>query len=241
MNIFATLLLFLNISCLFPNTNDNGIQKTEKFKYIIHYGLINGGTACLELTKTNYKSRPVYHMKATGNTVGMFNTLYSVHDVYESYFCINTAKPYLAIRDIREGSYRRYNELEFDRTKKLATSMRSGLHEICDSTFDILSAFQFARINLFNDDLKKGQIIKLKTLFADKPFVLRFKYYGKEKIRSKIGKIDCYKFVPYVQTGRLFKEENDMIIWISADERKIPIRIQFDLFLGSLRCDLVED
>jgi hypothetical protein len=62
---------------------------------------------------------------------------------------------------------------------------------------------------------------------------------GYETVNSKIGDIRCYKFIPIVQTGRAFEDEDDMKIWISADANKVPVRVQFDLFIGSLRCDLI--
>ena len=45
-------------------------------------------------------------------------------------------------------------------------------------------------------------------------------------------------FKPYVQSGRIFKEQESLTLWISDDENKIPVRIQASLLVGSLKADL---
>ena len=48
------------------------------------------------------------------------------------------------------------------------------------------------------------------------------------------------KFRPYVMAGRVFKEEESLTLWVSADDNKIPLKIKADLAVGSLRADLVQ-
>lgn len=236
------LLILFTLLFTFSAYADGGTmfkRKTEHLKYVIHYGFIRGGKASLKLRSERYKGKVVYHLTATGRTVGVTNALYGIKDTYESYVDTASLLPVKAIRNIKEGRYKRYNELLFDREKNKVHSKRSGEHDVVEGVHDILSAFYFARMRLFNSDLVEGQDIKIETYFSDEPFLLQFKFVGYETIKSKIGRIKCYKFVPLVETGRSFKNDDDMHIWISADENKVPVRIKFDLLIGSLRCDLV--
>jgi hypothetical protein len=43
---------------------------------------------------------------------------------------------------------------------------------------------------------------------------------------------------PLVQSGRVFKEEESLTVWISDDDNKLPIRIKASLAVGSLKADL---
>jgi hypothetical protein len=43
-----------------------------------------------------------------------------------------------------------------------------------------------------------------------------------------------------VEKGRVFKEEEDMTMWISNDANKVPIRLKTDLLIGSIEMDLIE-
>jgi hypothetical protein len=38
--------------------------------------------------------------------------------------------------------------------------------------------------------------------------------------------------------GRVFKEEEDMTVWISDDQNKIVIRAQANILVGSIKMDL---
>ncbi len=237
-----SILLLLVFSFLFSNSTQGASRskkKSEHLKYVIHYGFIRGGKASLKLKTERYEGKDVHHLILSGRTTGLTNSLFGVKNTYESFVDKETLLPIKAIRDIKEGSYKRYNELIFDRKKDKVYSKRSGEHDVVKGVHDILSAFYFARMKLFNSDLVVGQTLKLDTYFSDKPFLLQFKFMGYETIRSKVGKIKCYKFIPVVETGRAFKNKDDMHIWISADPNRVPVRVQFDLFIGSLRCDLV--
>ena len=55
---------------------------------------------------------------------------------------------------------------------------------------------------------------------------------------TKFGQIECLKFIPIVQKGRVFNEEESITLWVSNDLNKVPIRIQADIAVGSIKCDL---
>ena len=57
-------------------------------------------------------------------------------------------------------------------------------------------------------------------------------------ISNKFGKEECLKFRPLVKSGRIFKENESLTLWVSNDLNKIPIRIKADLAVGSLKADL---
>ena len=74
--------------------------------------------------------------------------------------------------------------------------------------------------------------------FDNDNYVFKLKYLGNEVIDSKFGKIECLKFIPMVQSGRIFKEQESVTIWISNDKNRIPIRVQADVIVGSIKADL---
>jgi hypothetical protein len=60
----------------------------------------------------------------------------------------------------------------------------------------------------------------------------------RETIRTKFGKVQTLVFRPYVASGRVFKEQESMTVWVSDDDNKIPLRIKADLAVGSIKADL---
>ena len=68
------------------------------------------------------------------------------------------------------------------------------------------------------------------------PFKLRF--LGKENLKTKFGKVKTLIFRPIVQSGRVFKAQESVTIWITDDANKIPIKMKASLTVGSLRAEL---
>lgn len=212
----------------------------EKLKYIAHFGVLNAGSATLELNDSVYSGTKVFHAKAYANTIGVADKLYKVRDIYESFFNKSTGLPYMSIRNIHENKYKYYNEVYYYHDEKRLYSKRSGDHEVPENILDMLSAFYFMRDAMFNKIKKVDDFIILDTYFADELFPLKMRYVGDETIKTKMGKFYCMKFSPVVEPGRVFDSEDDVTIWISKDKNYIPLQIRIDLVIGSIKCDLVE-
>ena len=118
-------------------------------------------------------------------------------------------------------------------------SKKSGELEVSAIVQDIISAFYYLRRRL-NSSLKEGDEIQIETFIDDMVLPINIKYVGKESIRTKLGRINCLKFSPTTNPGRVFKTQNDLMFWVSDDENYIPLRIKLNLKIGSLKCDLIE-
>ena len=102
---------------------------------------------------------------------------------------------------------------------------------------DLLSAFYYARCLDF-ENAEVGDIFPINTFLDHEVFGMNIKYLGKEVMKNGLGTFNCLKLRPMLQEGRVFKEEEDMTIWVTADKNHIPIRLQTDIFIGSIRMDL---
>lgn len=217
-------------------------QPGERLSYLIHYGFINAGNAVLYLESDTLLGKNVNHLVISGWTTGLADVLFKVRDTYQSYIDPETDLPIKAIRDISEGRYKRYNEVTFDRQTRadstILFSQASGMLVVEKNIHDILSAFYYFRKFYLPGELKKGEIIALNTYFTDELFPLQIRYVGKETVKTKVGKVECLKFNPVTEVGRLFKTEEDMSVWFSKDENFIPVKIRFDIFVGSVQVDL---
>jgi len=219
-----------------PNT---AYKSGEQLKYLVHFGFIDGGVASLALEELQVGDKTIHHVRAIGKSVGVTDKLFKVRDVYESFIDSKNGLPVKAIRDISEDSYKYYDEVLFNRKDNFVITKRKGKVKVPENTIDVVSAFYYARRALFNN-LSKGDVLTMDTYFDDGIFTLQIRYKGTETIKTKIGKINCLKFSPVVEPGRIFDTQDDVTIWISNDKNYLPIRIQFDLLVGSLKCDLVE-
>ncbi|QLE01369.1 DUF3108 domain-containing protein [Galbibacter sp. BG1] len=222
----------------------DSFQAGEWFKFRIHYGIFNASYATLEVKNDYVQGREVYHVIGRGQTTGLASLFFKVDDNYESYFDKETGQPYKFIRQIDEGGHTKDLEINFDYDAKKAI-LEDHKHdteqsfEINKGVQDLISAFYYMRNRVDRHQLSKGQEFVSDILFDDDGlFKFKLKYLGKETLNTKFGKIKCLKFRPYVQSGRIFEEEESLTLWVSDDDNKMPIRIKADILVGSIKADL---
>lgn len=220
------------------NINPPVFKHGEYLKYYLHYGFISGGMASLTVKQEVYDSKDAFHIVALGKTTGLVDKIYRVKDIYESIIDPKSGMPYKAVRNISEGNYKLQEDAFFNRTDNTVNSTRKGIVKVPVNCLDMVSAFYYIRRINFST-YKPGDIVYVDTYF-DGLFPFSIVYKGKETIDTEFGDVRCLKFVPIVEPGRVFKENDDMTIWLSDDENKIPICIKFDLIVGSFKCDIEE-
>ena len=219
-------------------------QPGEKVNYIIHYGAINGGEASLEIVRDTSFGRELWHAKMDARTTGMADALFRVRDIYEVYLDPATELPVRSIRNVREGRYKRYNVVLFDHASRkdsaILNSDLTGIHITPQGIHDILTCFYWFRNHVLPDmeNVETGEVIEIMTWFTDELYPVRMKYVGIEDIKTRIGRIRCYKFNPVTETGRLFKTEEDVSFWFSADKNFLPVQIRFDIFVGAFMIEV---
>ena len=227
------------------NTESTSAFKVgEWLKFRIHYGILNASYATLQVKSHNLDGVPVYHVVGNGKTTGFASIFFKVDDTYESFFDKKDGKPYRFIRKIDEGGYTKDIEVNFNYQKDIAVlndkkKDKKFNFTIQEGIQDLVSAFYFLRNNYKVEDFVEGEYLELDLLYDDDGvFKFKLKYLGKEVLKTKYGKVECLKFRPYVQSGRVFKEQESLSLWVSNDNNRIPIRIQAELSVGSIKADL---
>lgn len=216
----------------------------EWLKFRIHYGWLNASFATLQLESDKLDTIPVYHVIGKGRTTGLARVFFKVDDTYESYFGRYDNKPHKFVRNIDEGGYTKDYDITFDYSEKKALlndkkNKKTFDFDINDNVQDLLSAAYHLRNNFEAKDLKLNESIVMDMLYDDDGiYQFKLKFLGKEVVRTKFGKVECLKFRPYVQSGRVFKEQESLTLWVSNDRNKIPIRIKANLAVGSIKADL---
>jgi hypothetical protein len=238
------LVFLLALSTLgFSSQKERAFEVGEWFKFRIHYGFINAGYATLEVKEATRNNKKVYHAIGRGYTTGMSRFIFKVEDLYESYFDKETGKPFQFVRKINEGGYTKNQEGFFDQSAN--TVLVKDYKNKSEANFrtpeevqDIMSSFYYLRNHPTIDKLKVGESVAIDMFFDNETTKFKLKYLGKEDIETKFGTISTMIFRPLVQSGRVFKEEESVTVWISDDDNKLPIRIKASLLVGSIKAEL---
>jgi len=235
-------LLFVISFSVSGQEKKSPFKSGEWLRYKMSYsGFLRAGTAILEVDETEYKGRKVLHAKGTGWTSGMIKWFFEVDDVYESYFDKDNVKPYLFKRKINEGGYKKHRITSFNYDSNQAYIQDFTNQKDTSVAFtkvqDMMSSFYYLR-NIETKNLKEGDEVALDMFLDAQVYPFKLRFLGREVLRTKFGKVNSLIFRPLVQSGRIFKEEESVTIWITDDANKIPIKMQASLSVGSLRAEL---
>ena len=86
--------------------------------------------------------------------------------------------------------------------------------------------------------MKKGEEIAIDMFMDSQVYPFKLRFLGREVLKTKFGKVKTMIFQPLVQSGRVFKAQESVKLWITDDANKIPIKMKADLSVGSLRAEL---
>ena len=94
--------------------------------------------------------------------------------------------------------------------------------------------------NLDFENLKANDSISVNMFFDGKMNPIRLVILERETIKSKFGKIKTIIVRPLVLEGRVFKDEENVTLWITDDQNKIPVKIKASLLVGAAKAELIE-
>jgi len=250
MKKLAIILITILSTSLYSQTCATNANKAfgdnEFLKYKVFYNWkdvwLKAGSVSFDVEEENLNNSPTYHITAKGKTYALYNWFFKVNDVYETYVDKQSVLPRKFIRDVHEGSFKLDHEYVFNR-KKLRVSTKSKVNkgkevykdfDFNACTHDMLSAIYFMRTIDFKDMMVGEE--KPVEIFLDNEFYnLSMIYKGKAVVDTKFGKIRCLKVIPKVISGRVFKDEEAVIVYVSDDENKIPVLIETPLSVGNIK------
>ncbi|MGB6648909.1 MAG: DUF3108 domain-containing protein [Bacteroidota bacterium] len=211
----------------------------ERLVFDISYGFVTAGEAVMSIPAyDSVAGRQTFRVEFTVNSLPSFSWIYKVEDRYLTFIDVEALLPHRFEQHIREGSYRRDFIAEFDRTRGVAETTE-GEYPILSTVHDVMSAFYFFR-TLDLSERKVGDTDTLHNFYKDKSYDLLVKVLGRQEIEVEAGTFKTVVVEPFVAEGGLFKSEGRIVIWLSDDDLKIPIRVNTEIIIGSIDSELRE-
>lgn len=253
MKLYRPLAFFLLTVISFPiqagNGSGNGFcdirntafQASETLTYKVFYTVagayFGAGEATFRSNIEHLNNKPVYHIIGEGKTYSFYDGIFKVRDKYETYIDTATFQPYRFVRNVNEGSYKKYEHVDFNKNTNAAVT-NDGVYKVPECVQDVLSAIYYAR-NIDFNKYKPNDKINF-SLFLDKEvFEMYIRYLGKETVKTKYGKFKAVKFKPLLIKGTIFEGGEKMTVWVSDDKNHVPLRIESPISVGSVKVDMI--
>lgn len=206
----------------------------------------HAGEVSFKVDTARYRGKSVYHYYSYGTTFKKYDWIFKVRDTYQAYADIKTLQPYWFKRVINEGSDYIYNEYWFNFPGKKAytiskvnkSKLKQDTVTISTCVFDVLSMVYYARTIDF-EQYKQGDMIPIRLFLEENEYATHIRYLGIEDITTRDKQTyRCYKFSPQLIEGALFKGGEGMLVWVTADEKKIPVFIESEIRVGNIKAYL---
>lgn len=202
----------------------------ERLSYDVHFGPIKVGTGTMEVRGIDtVRGRPAYH---TTFRISGGIPLYSVDDVFESWFATDDLSSLRFVQDQNEGSKEREHRYEIfpeRRTYDDLTDEKPEQPSVADP-LDDGSFVYFVR----TVPLEVGKTYEFQRYFKPDRNPVTIRVLRRERVKVPAGTFDAVVIQPVIKTKGVFSEDGHAELWISDDSRRVIVQMKSRLSFGSL-------
>jgi hypothetical protein len=206
----------------------------EKLFYDIYWLGIYAGNAVFEAINDKSSLR----ITSRANSASFISTFYKVEDYAES-LIIKGRATHFRIKQ-HEGRYRSDKETIFDVNNRKVTyfdylKSKKKEYMIDGVVWDVLSGFYYLRAQ----PLTIGKVIYIDVFDSNKLLKAEVSVLRREKIKvSGKGEVSTVVVKPDLKSEGLFHKKGDIHIWLTDDEKKIPVRVETKVPIGKVVAEL---
>ncbi|WP_413288002.1 DUF3108 domain-containing protein [Bdellovibrio sp. HCB337] len=220
----------------------------EVVTHEVSYFATTAGTLKLKVEPmVAVNGRKAYNFVTEIKTSPMYSRLYSVDDRVETFVDFETLVPRVFALHVKESSQLREARMLFDEKTNRATfwekkvTEKSGAEEK-KQAWDILPYSQNVFSAVFymrNFQWEPGKEIAFRVADDEQNLIFSGKCLRREKIKTEIGEKNALVIQPKIILKGKFKPVGDILIWLSDDEYKYPLKIESEIKIGTLVSEVI--
>ena len=213
----------------------------ERLVFDISWSGIKAGTAVQEVTR----SGDSVTITSVAKSADWLSVFYKVDDRMEAVMTKGEngqlfGVPRVYRENLSEGRTRFHKEVTFDHANR--TALIANLldktritFEITPITYDSLSCFYFARLQY----LEPGKSFFVDIFDGKRLHSTEVKVLRREELDTDVGTFKTIVIMPVLKTSGIFSKTGDLYIWLTDDERHIPVKMKSKVKIGSVTAKLV--
>jgi hypothetical protein len=217
----------------------------EKLVFRLQWMSLNAGRATLEVAETvRLDGNPFYHFVLTARNDPWLDPIYPFRHRTDAYADLAMTRSVLYHEKKWERWYRKDSVVRFDwkarqafYTNRLKRKTRRPI-ALMPGTFDPLAAFYFTR----TAEMKPQMMLTRPVSDGKKCVMGRAVVLRREAVSIPVGTFDAWLLEPEMHhiKGVFRKSKQAKIrLWVTADERRIPLKIESRVSIGHFVGELV--
>ncbi len=246
IRISAIFLILTSLTySQFRTHPNNAFSYGERLSFEVSYGFIIAAEAFMTISPVPfmYNSRETYEVNFDVNSRSSFDAVYKVRDNYKTYIDVSGIFPWRFEQHIRENNYKRDFEATFiQESLKVYTKVNYLEDKSFTSKFeyvqDLISSLYYARTLDWNGK-NTGDVVTINYFYKDNFYPLNIRFEGRETIDVSAGEFKTFILHPMLKEGFTDKT-SDIFIYLSDDERKIPVKVKMKIVIGALVAELTQ-
>ena len=211
----------------------------EKLVYDIKWLGMNVGQGRMEVkSREAYKDQEVFRIESIVKSNKFISFFFPVEDRVETIIDAKEFYSYKLSVKQRHGPRRVKKVINFDQKKHEATlkyKNKERTYEIPSEAKDSLSSLYFFRAI---PNLVIGESVFIDVHASKKNWLLEIEILKRERISVPVGTFDTIKVKAKVRFEGILMDKGDVYMWLTDDERRIPVKINADIALGSIMANL---
>jgi hypothetical protein len=242
LNAAGRFFLFIFFILVFPLCEAaSAFNVPEKLMFDLTWTGIKAGTATMEILDEEDSMKII----STARSADWVSFFYTVDDRVESLLCMPGSSSTIGLPQsyrikLREGRHRRDKEVRFEHAARRAVYLdhlkkKEQVFAIEGEVFDPLSSFYLVR----KADLEVGRSVFVNVFDSKRMWNVEIRVLRKERIETRMGSFDTIVIKPLMKSEGIFNRKGDMTIWLTDDDKRIPVMMKTKVVVGSVTATLV--
>lgn len=210
--------------------------REEKLVYEVAWGPLKAGFGIMEHHFDSAAN--LLYLSVKGTTNKFVGTFYTVRDMVRSTIDAEGLYPVFFEEHIEEGRYRAKRWALYDHREGMVhTSKKKHEHmEAPPFSQDFMSLLYLVRAKR----LAPGDTFSIDCFVHGKNYPVFFECGPRKRITVDAGTFDCVAVNPrMVGKGRTFSKGDKLTLWMTDDDRHIPVLVRSKIKLGSITGKLI--
>ena len=209
----------------------------ESLRFSVQYGFIHAGSAWLEVPEVaDWNGHHAWRLVARAESNGFFDKVYKVRNRIESLWDQDSLYSWRYFEDRHEGKFTANDTIIYE-PDSLKMRYNNGLsYDVPGPVQDALSSFYFTRMKA----LPIGGRIEFDYHASRKTSPMEVRILGRQTVKTPAGKFKCIVLEPLLKAGGIFKNKGRLVIWLTDDDRRIPVQMKSKVMIGSVKVVLQE-